>query len=251
MAMEDPVSLLKELRDQTPVGHSKKHGGYYVVTRYEDCVVAARDARLSSDPRDGPGPGFPFSADVPLRQPMIMDEGARHSQFRMPLQRMFSPNYAKSLREKIHHICDKLIDEFIETGEADLADQFSIEVPAILIAELLDLPMDRRREFQKWAAEYVATFSPESQLHMTNAVAELYELRTAHPGDDIPSKLLAFEIDGRPISSEEWRGLVMLLILGGLDTTANAGGYIFNMIGQSEEIRAYLTAEKANIAKAV
>lgn len=246
-AMEDPVPYLEALRARCPIGRSDQHGGFYILTKYADCVKGARDMRLSSALENGPGPGFPFDHNGLLRQPMITDDDPRHRDFRMPLQRIFTPKMARGLEGEIRRICDDLIDQFIETGEGDLADQFSIELPAVLISDLLNLPQERRREFQGWAASFVATMDMDAARKMTDYTAELYDLRCAAPGSDVPSQMLDFEIDGRPITRDEWRGLVMLVILGGLDTTANAGGYIFNMIGRDPALRRYLLDDPSRI----
>lgn len=250
-ALDDPVTVIKNLRAQCPVGHSDKFGGFYVLTRHADCIAASRDPRFVNSIEQGPGPGFPFVFHEPLRMPMITDDGERHRVIRMQLQALFSPKEAAAMASKIREICNRLIDSFIESGEADLADQFSIELPAILIAELLDIPHDRRREFQGWACDLVASGNPEP-LHKIMAFTEdLYDLARQRNANDIPGKMLGFEIEGRPITRDEWRGLVLLLILGGLDTTANAGGYIFHMIGLNPEIRQYLLEDRSRIAKSV
>ena len=248
-AMDDPVAYLAGLRSQCPVGHSNQHGGFYILTKYADCVAAARDPRLSSSPDKGPGPGFPYG-DVhnsQLQMPMISDDGARHRDFRMQAQRIFSPKFARDQEGIIRAICDELIDSFIETGAADLADQYSIELPAVLMADLLDLPHHRRREFQLWGSDLVATGNVESLTKMIDYTAELYDLRRANPGNDIASQVLDFAIEGRPITRDEWRGLVLVIILGGLDTTANAGGYAFNMIGRQPEVRKFMLDDLSRI----
>lgn len=249
-AMEDPAHYLGELRSKCPVGYSKQYGGFYVLTRYADCVTASMDPRFSSMPENGPGVSFPFRQES-LRVSMIHDDGDRHRDFRMQAQRFFSPKAVNAMRARIVEICDDLIDSFIEAGEADLSDQYSIELPTRLIADLLDLPGGRRREFQAHAASVVGTNSPEATQFLTDYTAELYDVRRANPGEDIPSRILDFEIDGRPITRDEWRGLVLLLILGGLDTTANAGGYIFYMIGKDPELKRYLAEEATRIPGAV
>ncbi|MBG6119945.1 MULTISPECIES: cytochrome P450 [unclassified Sphingobium] len=252
-AMEDPVPMLQTLRATCPVGHSERFGGFYVLTRYADCVAAALDPRLSNSPDKGPGAGFPSSGKraAALRVPMHSDDGERHRQFRMQMQRIFSPKFARSLLGEVREICDQLIDGFIETGTCDLADGYSIELPAILIARLLDLPNDRRREFQGWASDLVATANPESLQKMVDYTAELYEERRRNPGADVPSQLLSLEVEGRGITADEWRGMVMLLVLGGLDTTANAGGYIFHMLAMDPALRAWLVEDKSRIAPAI
>ncbi|MDR5777307.1 MULTISPECIES: cytochrome P450 [unclassified Caballeronia] len=249
----DAPQVLDRLRAQCPVGRSEKFGGFYILTRYADCVAAATDPRFSSSLQHGPGAGFPHTKarDGTLQIPMINDDGQRHRDFRLPLQKLFSPKFAASQGDRIREICDGLIDRFIEQGRADLADQYSIELPAILICELLDLPADRRREFQGWASDLVANASNDAMQKLVQLTEDLYRLRTESPGQDIPSKILEFSIEGHPITKDEWRGLVLLLILGGLDTTANAGSHIFEMIGQSPELRAFLLEDRSRIATVI
>ncbi|WP_028226332.1 cytochrome P450 [Paraburkholderia ferrariae] len=252
-ARADAPQVLSSLREQCPVGRSEEFGGFYVLTRYEDCVAAASDPRFSSSLEHGPGAGFPSMGTLHemLPIPMINDDGQRHRDFRMPLQKLFSPKFAASMEEKVRNICDDLIDRFIESGTADLSDEFSIELPSVLIGELLDLPPEQRRECQRWASALVASANPEAMDNLVQLTADLYALRSQHPGEDIPSKLLDFSIEGRPITRQEWRGLVLLLILGGLDTTANAGGYVFEMIGQSPDLRRFLLEDRSRIAGVV
>ena len=238
-ATADPASILTELRAQCPIGRSEQHGGFYVVTRYADCIAAAKSPCLTSSPDRGPGPGFPFSFEI-LRMGMITDDGERHRDFRLPLAKFFSLKQAAGLEPKIRQICDLAIDSFIERGEADLVTEFTNELPAVLISELLDLPFERRHEIQGWASQMVATADPEFMHKLAGYTEELYELRRRKPGQDIASQMLNFAIQGRPITKDEWRGLVLLLILGGLDTTANGGGFMLQMIAQQDTLRSYL-----------
>jgi len=250
-ALENPGEYLDTLRAENPIGYSDKYGGFYVLTRYADCIAAGKDPRLSSSPDLGPGSGFPFKHHDLLRMPMTSDDGQRHRDFRMPLQMLFSPKCASAQTIRVREICNDLIDTFIETGVADLADQYSIELPAVLIAELLDLPHERRRQFQGWASSMVAAGDMEAGKKIADYTEELYHLRKENPGEDIPSKMLSFSIEGRAISKDEWRGLVMLLVLGGLDTTANGGGYAFHMIGKRPELRRYLLEDPSRIQKSL
>jgi len=246
-AMEDPGPLLKELREQCPVGHSQKHGGFWVIADYEGAVAAARATRVfSSSSERGPGAGFPFS--YPIRIPMINDDPPIQRDFRQPLQATFSARSAEAMAPKIREICLELIDDFIESGEADLALDLTMGVPALVIGELLDLPPERRTEFHGWAQDVVATGGDTpSFASLVAFVEELYDARRLAPGGDIPSTMLAWQIAGRPISKEEWLGMVLLLILAGLDTTSNGGALLFDFLGARPDIRAYLLEDRSRI----
>ena len=49
--MEDPLPVLRELRERCPVAHSDEYDGFWVLSRYRDVGDAARDpARFTSIP---------------------------------------------------------------------------------------------------------------------------------------------------------------------------------------------------------
>ena len=130
-AMEDPAPLLRELRQACPVGFSEQHGGYWVLTRYPDAAAAAREPELfGSAPNPGPGPGFPFSDAYPVPIPMIGNDPPLHRDFRAPLHRTFSLANARQMAPAIREMITGLIDRFIERGEADLATELAIPLPA-------------------------------------------------------------------------------------------------------------------------
>ncbi|MGE0383165.1 MAG: cytochrome P450 [Gammaproteobacteria bacterium] len=251
-AMEDPAPLLTQLRASCPVGHSRRHGGFYVLTRYADCTAAARDPLFSSSTDRGPGPGFPFGHTYPLPMCMIADDAPRHRDFRRPLQDIFSARSAAAMAPAIRATCQRLIDGFIERGTADLAEGYAAQVPGILTCELLDLPRGDRARFQGWAHEIVATGGDtDAMAQLVQYTDELYDLRRARPGDDIPSLLLGVQVQGQPITRTQWRGTVVLLVLAGLDTVANAGALALHLIGTRDDLRAHLLEDPARIRAAL
>jgi cytochrome P450 len=142
---------------------------------------------------------------------MIGTDPPLHRDFRQPLQKKFSPSSAEAMAPHIREIITALIDEFIESGAADFARQLTIPLPSLVTGELLDLPADRRVEFQQWATQLVAEgASSEGYRKLSGYVQQLYDSRVAAPGDDIPSFLLELRVGGEKISRTHWVGLVMM-----------------------------------------
>ncbi|GAB3523076.1 cytochrome P450 [Phytohabitans suffuscus] len=248
-AMADPGPLIHDLRGVCPVGHSEQHGGFWVLTDYADVRQAARTPEsFPSSTRLGPGAGFPYSAKFPIPSPMINDDLGRHRDFRMPLQKKFSPAMAESLEPAIRTIVTDLIDGFIERGSADLASELCVPLPALVTGELLDLPLYGRRELREWAQSIVAD-GPQTNAYtqLRAFVEELYDIRSADPGEDLPSYLLTLEIEGRAITRTEWVGLVVMLILAGLDTTSNGGALILHYLAEHPQVRGQLAANPESI----
>lgn len=238
-ALPDPHTMLRELRESCPVGRSNRHGGFWTVTTHAAVLDAAMRTDELSSAR--PGPGFPVFEGGP---PLISSDPPLHRDFRVPLQKFLTPKRAEALRPAIRDIVTGLIDGFIERGAADLAGELCIPLPAMVTSELLDFPAEGRERLPAWTASIVAE-GPASPVFgdLTAYVEHLYELRSACPGDDITSQALSFTVDGRPITREEWIGLVFLLIIAGLDTTSNGGALMLHYLAEQPDVRAELTAE--------
>ena len=70
----------------------------------------------------------------------------------------------RDLEESIHRSTDAIIDQVIETGEADFVTQLSAELPLQVIAELLGVPQDDRHKMFDWSNRMVGSEDPEYQL---------------------------------------------------------------------------------------
>ena len=223
-----------------------------MLTRAGDIRAAAGHPELfSSQANPGPGPGFPFSSGDRILSPMIGTDPPLHRDFRQPLQKKFSLSSAEAMAPHIREIITTLIDEFIESGAADFARQLTIPLPSLVTGELLDLPADRRVEFQQWATQLVAEgASSEGYRKLSGYVQQLYNSRVAKPGDDIPSFLLELQVGGEKISTTQWVGLVMMLIMAGLDTTTNGAALILHFLGTRPDIREQLAANPDSLPDA-
>ncbi len=101
-------------------------------------------------------------------------------------------------------------------------------MPSFVIAELMGLPLEDGRELYK-LTETIHT-APEALAPGAGgaAVARMFEYasgaiaeKRARPGEDLASKLLACEVDGRRLTDMEFRLFFLLLVDAGGDTTRN------------------------------
>lgn len=246
-AMDDPHTMLHQLRATCPMGHSEKYGGQWAIVSHAGVTAAARDAETF---RSGdPGPGFPVFA---TSMPMIGSDPPRHRDFRLPFQARFSPGSAEAMRPHIRSVITGLINNFIERGSADLAKELCIPLPARIAGELLDLPEGNRAELSQWSARIVAE-GPESSAYaqLAGFVSDLYDARVAAPGTDLASMALTCEIAGQPITREDWVLLVLMLILAGMDTTSNGGALMLHYLATHPEARAEIAAHPDQLEPAV
>ena len=135
----------------------------------------------------------------------------------------------------VRPICNALIDEFIDAGEADLVRQFTFEFPTRVIAKLLglpadDLPMFRRRAVQliNYTVKYERAF--EASAALKDYFLDQIEQRKATPTEDIIGELVTAEIDGEKLSDEAIYSFLRLLLPAGLETTYRSSGNLLYLL---------------------
>ena len=147
----------------------------------------------------------------------------------------------------------RLIDEFIQTGEADLVRNFTFEFPTRVIARLLglpaeDLPMFRKRAVQliSYHVNYERAFDASAALK--DYFVEQIEQRKSKPTEDIIGDLVTAEIDGEKLSDEAIYSFLRLLLPAGLETTYRSSGNLLYLLLTHPDQFAAVQADRELIA---
>lgn len=249
----DPYPTYETLRSQCPVLWSTEYGGFWVLTDYPSVYDASRDDRtfLSS-----PSVGIPpFPTDV--SQIPIDTDNPKAGQYRRILLSAYSPAAVTAMLPQIEAITDELIDAFASRGRCDLVRELAMLLPARVILELLGLPGP-----WEWYVDRVHTCMDEmvhqpevSQRAAAELAGAVWEQMTDRRrngfGDDQISLVMQGVVDGQPLPDAEIISYIVLLIFGGLDTTAAAMGNAFVILDRDQSLRRRLIAHPNDIGKAV
>jgi cytochrome P450 len=172
-------------------------------------------------------------------------EGKKHREHRNLVSAAFrSKALARWEPTIVRPICDALIDEFIDTGRADLVRDFTFEFPTRVIARLLglpdeDLPMFHRRavELISYTVNYQRAF--EASAALKDYFSEQIDKRRAQPTEDIIGDLVTAEIDGDRLSDEAIYSFLRLLLPAGLETTyRSSGNLLYLLLSHPEQFAA-------------
>ncbi len=163
-------------------------------------------------------------------------EGKKHRDHRNLVSAAFkSKALARWEPTIVRPVCNALIDDFVDAGEADLVRQFTFEFPTRVIARLLglpdaDLPMFRKRAVQliSYNVNYERAF--EASAALKDYFIEQIEQRKSEPTDDIIGDLVSAEIDGEKLSDEAIYSFLRLLLPAGLETTYRSSGNLLYLL---------------------
>ncbi|MFE5615536.1 cytochrome P450 [Streptomyces sp. NPDC056470] len=218
----DPPAELIEARGHGPISRYTHPGGKpgWLITGYDLVRSVLADPRFSSRKELLNVVDFELPP-APPGEFLLMDE-PQHSRYRKPLVGKFTVRRMRMLTERIEQITTDCLDAMERTGPpADLVTAFAKPIPTMVICEILGVPYEDRASFQ----EQIDTFmggevSDEELIAAYTAtqeyLARLVTAKRAHPTDDVLS-----ELTDSDLTDEELKGISLILLAAGFDTTAN------------------------------
>jgi len=234
--------FFERLRKEDPVHYcaESEFGPYWSVTRFEDIVHVEKSHEIFSSARSivlsDPEPDFPLEAGF------ITMDGERHDAHRQVVQPVASPRNLKLLEPLIRGRVIEILDGLPRGETFDWVDRVSIELTTRMLATLFDFPYEQQRKLTFWSD--MATSSPEqlaaigsSEEEQRAALMECLAVFTAlwkeRQGKPQGERLdlvtaLANGAATQDLDPMEYLGTLVLLIVGGNDTTRNSisGGIV-------------------------
>jgi cytochrome P450 len=216
--LADPYSHYRALRESDPV-HWDETRGSWLLTRYHDVAAALRDDHNLSAEQ---GPAFS----------MLVTDPPDHTRLRSLVSKAFTARTVQQLSSRIQEIVDKLLDGIAGRGEMEVIADFAYPLPITVIAELMGVEPERQDFFRQASQKIAVALGPiadpavamrafEGRTELLQYFHELIAKRRSDPRDDLISGLLAAEDRGDFLSHQELLGMLLLLLVGGHETTVN------------------------------
>ncbi|MAM94564.1 cytochrome P450 [Parvibaculum sp.] len=224
----------ERLRAEAPVHYcttNEEVGPYWSVTRYKDIMAVDTNHQV-----------FSSEGGITLRDPeedfqlpmFIAMDPPKHDDQRKTVSPIVAPANLAKLESTIRKRAGNILDSLPEGKPFNWVDRVSIELTTQMLATLFDFPFEERRKLTRWSD--VATATP-----MEGGIIETEEQRRAEllecaeyfiglwnervnarePGNDLIS-MLAHGESTRNMDKMEYLGNLILLIVGGNDTTRNS-----------------------------
>jgi cytochrome P450 len=225
------LPFLARLRRDDPVHYCAQSsvGAYWSVMRYQDIMTMEAAPQLfSSEPTIGIVDVLP-QFTLPM---FIAMDPPKHDEQRKTVQGVVAPNNLKNLEGLIRQRVITILDGLPQGETFNWVDRVSRELTTQMLATLFDFPFEERNKLTYWSD--IATAIPGAGL--VNTYEESFEVlkeclayfmrlwreRAAKPpGTDLISMLAHGEAT-KNMPPMEFLGNLVLLIVGGNDTTRNS-----------------------------
>jgi linalool 8-monooxygenase len=237
-----PWDLFAELRRSDPVHWNPENdgAGFWSLMRHADIVEVSRQPALFSSAYENGGHrifnenevGLTGAGESAIGIPFISRDPPIHTRYRKFVMPALSPARLGDIETRIRERVARLIAE-IPLGEpVNLVPLLSAPLPLMTLAELLGVSIDLWPSLYDWTNAFVGEDDPEFRQSPEAMAAtlgeffafgrELFDARRADPTGDIASLLANAEIDGEPVPFRDFIGNLILVLVGGNETTRNS-----------------------------
>jgi len=252
---DDPYPIFRQLRDEYPLYRNEERD-CWVVSRYEDIEAISRDVETFSVaggvaldlPEDYLGPGDMLAVDPPA-----------HTRLRRIVREQLTPKAIERLESSIRSQVRAVLDRMLERGHGDAAAELAFPLPMATIMALMGMPEEDGPQLRVWldATAYRTPGSPDrppetDAAHdaLADYVGGLLAERRREPREDIVT-VMARAVEDGTMSLEETRGMSLLMLTAGWETTAALIGNALYLLARHPDQRAILIDNPATITAAV
>jgi hypothetical protein len=216
-----PYPAYAALRAADPV-HFDAVRGSWMLTRYRDVETVLRD-----DTR--------FSAEQAFAPSMLVTDPPAHTRLRALVSKAFTARTVRGLVPRIHEIVGGLLDAAAGRGAIDAIADFAYPLPITVIAEMLGVEPEERDFFRDASRKIAVALGPIGDPQIARAAIEgrnqlltyfdgVIAKRRSEPRDDLVTAMLRAEDRGDLLSHTELLAMLLLLLVGGHETTVNLIG---------------------------
>ena len=220
------------LRKEDPVHYTAEspHGAFWSVTKFEDIMYVDTHHEIFSS--EG---GITIDEDSTddFETPMfIAMDPPKHDVQRATVSPVVEPRNLATLEGTIRERATRILDSLPRNQTFNWVERVSIELTTQMLATLFDFPFEDRYKLTRWSD--VATAAPGAGIVQSNEqrreelmeclayFTRLWNERVnAPPANDLIS-MLAHGVSTRNMPPMEFLGNLILLIVGGNDTTRNS-----------------------------
>ncbi|RRQ49028.1 cytochrome P450 [Maribacter algicola] len=232
---EDPVKMILRHKDVRKTAHNYKT---FTSAAVPGRIVVPSEINIRKTRQ------IPFELDPPV-----------HGVYRALIEPWFKRPLQEEYTEKLTAQIAELVEETLIRDQVEVIEEFALILQSRALTLLLNIPF---KEAETWISWGTHVFRSEDTALDGDKANILYkyidgqiEKAIENPSEDLYSLLLASEVDGKKLTKEEVKGVMVLTFAGGRDTIINAvTNAIVYLSGHQESLERF-RKEPEIIGKAV
>jgi cytochrome P450 len=225
----NPFPVYAQFRESSPVARGPSDVSWMVFD-YENVK------RILDDPATYSSQATPAGASGKPLEWMIFSDPPRHTKLRALVSKAFTPRMIAEWEPRIAELSRKLLGPLKSRGEMDMAADYAIPLPTMVIADMLGIPADDWARFKRWSdgilllSDTISGTAEDAaragqaffavRAEMEEYLDNFLKHRAAQ-SNNLLSRLAAAEVDGQKLTPKEILGFFQLLLLAGNETTTN------------------------------
>ncbi|HEY3687571.1 MAG TPA: cytochrome P450 [Streptosporangiaceae bacterium] len=236
-----PLEEFAELRRTAPLWWNPQPNsrgpfgddGLWVASRYEDVRTVSLDSDTFSSAENSAivrfRDGMTREQVEMQRVIMLNADPPEHTKIRKIVSRGFTPRAINALSDRLRERAERIVAAARDEGSGEFVTEVACELPLQAIAELLGVPQEDRGKLFTWSNQMLGYDDPDYNTDEETASVEIlsYSMELAAerqkcPMDDIVTKLIQADLDGRGLNQDEFGFFMILLAVAGNETTRNA-----------------------------
>jgi cytochrome P450 len=249
------AQMMDVLRERFPAFWNTFGGGHWALTRMEEVRGALQRPDLFSSRSV-----IPLEPDPPYLWIPEMLDPPEHTRWRQLLSSSFTPQVVNQMGDKVRERCVSLIEPLVERGGCDFMHDFAWRYPTSIFMDLMGLPIEDIEEFMSWEHD-ILHLSVEEDPDRAKAYAAmqnvqayfatLIEERRRDPRDDLLSRSITWQIEGKPIPQDELLSFCLLMFMAGLDTVSIQLSFLWYHLATHDADRQRVVDDPAVIPMAI
>ena len=247
--IDNPYPLYRQWRDEQPIWWSDGEMRGWIISRHSDVRRVLKDSQTFSSQIMG---------EAEARLPLLSDDPPRHTQLRAIVNKAFTSRTLKLLESGLDALVSELLELLPDNGPVDISGQFTSPLPVTVIAQMMAIPPSRNEDFKRWSDALTGTSEASNMtermpdiLEMSAYFQSLIPKRRQNPGEDLISKVVHAEVDGKMLSDADIAGFCMLLLIAGNETTTNLLSNLLNYLAEEPRLWARLREQPDKIDDAI
>lgn len=231
----DPVVMLLNHKDVRKAAHNYKAFSSEAVPGR---IVVPSEVNIRTTRQ------IPFEVDPPM-----------HKVYRSLLEAWFKRPLQDTYKEKLTTIIGTVLDDVLSKDKVDVVSDLALVIQSRALTLLLNVPFDKSVKWISWGTHVFRSegeaLDGDKAAILYNYIDEEIDNAIANPTDNLYSTLLAAEVNGKKLTKEEVKGVLILTFAGGRDTVINALTNMISYFSANKKALDYIRSKPEIIKTAV